>query len=813
MRFLRKSISVMILLVFVISLFPLSANAKVIYMPDVTAEMSKASCWSDKMNDPDKVLTDQDSIAAINQAIIDADGTGVMDIVEWSRENPTFDGVARAQKLRTAAEADSKTFYSWGACYGEDGTRYASWDEAYENFYKEIIDNAVDPAATTEMPIKYGICTKRACLINLPTNKPVLEDPNDPDNDDLYQTMVRVNEPLILRSVSADGQFYHAVTSCTTGWIDKDYVAICADRDEWLNAWKFDESETLVVYDDKIYTEESQVTPEVSCVKLPMGTCLKLASDEECEGWINHRTAHNNHVVWLPIRKTDGTYDKKLCLIGENRKVSEGFLPVTSANIVAVAMNQLGDPYGWGAQLSSEDCSGYVRDVYKCFGLELARNTTGQPNQPVKKWKLSGLSDEEKVELIKRLPVGAVLFFNGHEMIYLGEDNGKLYVISSLQSIVLNGEVTQVRGGIINTLDMTRKNGNTWLRELTTANIPYLAAGAKKNMSDSDIVVSDIESLIYNGEFQEPDVTVADNAGTLIKDKDFTLSYSNNKDIGAASVTVTAAVDSADYTGSVTKKFVIRDATDDKTVEAAKTKILALPAPEDITTADRDAITAARAVYDILTEGEKSRVGIELLEKLIKAENALLSAEEAAKQVAITSVILSKSSYTYNGKIQRPKIKYVIAGDKIVIADNYDVVYSGGDSTDAGKYTVTVIGKGRFTGSASASYTINKAANPVKITAKNVAVSYKSLKKKAKTVKRASAIAVKGAATKLSYTLTKVKNTKFKKYFRVNNKTGNITVKKGLGKGSYKLTVKVKAAGNNNFKALTGTATVTIKVR
>ena len=49
----------------------------------------------------------------------------------------------------------------------------------------------------------------------------------------------------------------------------------------------------------------------------------------------------------------------------------------------------------------------------------------------------------------------------------------------------------------------------------------------------------------------------------------------------------------------------------------------------------------------------------------------------------------------------------------------------------------------------------------------------------------------------LRYKLTGVTKKKFKKYFAVNAGTGNITIKKGLKKGSYKLAINVIAAGND----------------
>ena len=52
----------------------------------------------------------------------------------------------------------------------------------------------------------------------------------------------------------------------------------------------------------------------------------------------------------------------------------------------------------------------------------------------------------------------------------------------------------------------------------------------------------------------------------------------------------------------------------------------------------------------------------------------------------------------------------------------------------------------------------------------------------------------------------------FKKKFTVNKTTGNVTVKKGLKKGTYKVKIKVTAAGNDNYKEAIKPVTVTIKV-
>ena len=47
----------------------------------------------------------------------------------------------------------------------------------------------------------------------------------------------------------------------------------------------------------------------------------------------------------------------------------------------------------------------------------------------------------------------------------------------------------------------------------------------------------------------------------------------------------------------------------------------------------------------------------------------------------------------------------------------------------------------------------------------------------------------------------------------IDKKTGKVTVKKGLKKGKYKVTVAVKAAGNGNYKAKTVKVAFYVKVK
>ena len=77
----------------------------------------------------------------------------------------------------------------------------------------------------------------------------------------------------------------------------------------------------------------------------------------------------------------------------------------------------------------------------------------------------------------------------------------------------------------------------------------------------------------------------------------------------------------------------------------------------------------------------------------------------AIDKATITSVTLSANQLAYSGKDQTPMITSVKAGDLTVPANSYTATFPE-PSKFSGSYTVTVKGKGNFTGSASADYSI-----------------------------------------------------------------------------------------------------------
>ena len=129
--------------------------------------------------------------------------------------------------------------------------------------------------------------------------------------------------------------------------------------------------------------------------------------------------------------------------------------------------------------------------------------------------------------------------------------------------------------------------------------------------------------------------------------------------------------------------------------------------------------------------------------------------------------------------------------------------------------TVTAAGNGVYK-SASATIAvlvtdepeIVKLANTLKVTAKTAAVKYSKVKKAAVKLAVGKVLTVKKAVGSVTY----VKKSGNKK-ITIAKKTGKVTVKKGIKKGTYSIKVSVKAAGNSSYKAKTLTKVFKIKVK
>ena len=139
--------------------------------------------------------------------------------------------------------------------------------------------------------------------------------------------------------------------------------------------------------------------------------------------------------------------------------------------------------------------------------------------------------------------------------------------------------------------------------------------------------------------------------------------------------------------------------------------------------------------------------------------------------IANAKVVLSASSFAYNGKVRKPSIK-TINGKALKSGADYTVTWSNNSSKNVGSYTVTITGKGNYTGVTKATYNI---------TPKGTSLKTPKKAKKAITVKWKRQAAKMSKSRITGYQIQLATDKKFTK----NRKTVNV-------KGYKKVSRKVK---------------------
>ena len=227
--------------------------------------------------------------------------------------------------------------------------------------------------------------------------------------------------------------------------------------------------------------------------------------------------------------------------------------------------------------------------------------------------------------------------------------------------------------------------------------------------------VSDIASVIYNGSEQEPDITVMDNstspATVLTEGTHYTVAYSNNKNVGSASVIVTGI---GSYAGTVSKNFTIMPKTLTGAMVILSTTSFvfnSLAQKPEVTVDDKNAANVSIITdydYTILNNG-----GINVGDNHeVKVTGKGNYTGTVTKTYAITPLSIADAnvtlyqlqSYVYDGTAKKPGVREVMVGDITVPTTGYDVSY--GENTNVGTATVTLTGKGNFKDAKTVNFTI-----------------------------------------------------------------------------------------------------------
>jgi hypothetical protein len=287
-------------------------------------------------------------------------------------------------------------------------------------------------------------------------------------------------EPMQILAKSLDRQWLFVQTATVRGWIPEIDVAY-GNRQDILD---YARREPFVVITSPFAVVQliDHQADAYAHIRLDMGIRLPLADEPGL------RREHYVTVV-LPLMNKEG----KLLFAGRAYiplvDVHHGYLPYTRANIIRQAFLFHGEPYGWGGSKNARDCSAFLSDIYRTFGIILPRNTNDQAFESLGfTYNFSKLaSTEERLRLLDSLSAHTPfpIYKPGHAMLYLGSYEGKHYIIHDAAGFyTLNSSGKPVRKRImqviVSPMEMMRESDGTILPDdiHTARDFIYFAAGA-----------------------------------------------------------------------------------------------------------------------------------------------------------------------------------------------------------------------------------------------------------------------------------------------------------------------------------------------
>ena len=236
-------------------------------------------------------------------------------------------------------------------------------------------------------------------------------------------------------------------------------------------------------------------------------------------------------------------------------------------------------------------------------------------------------------------------------------------------------------------------------------------------LSISKAIVTGITNSTYTGKAIKPTPTVKLSNNTLISGKDYTVSYSNNVNIGKATVTITGK---GVYTGSKTINFSI---TKESKKDISKcTIVLGTSSYTYDGNAKKPAITIKDGTKVLksgtdYTVSYSNNVNIGTANVLITGKGTYTGSKTVnfsiKKDISKCTIVLGTSSYTYDGNAKKPAVTVKDGSRVLISGTDYKVSYS--NNVKVGLATVVVSGKGNYTGTKTLSFVINPTGTIIKV--------------------------------------------------------------------------------------------------
>ncbi len=377
-------------------------------IPGVTAQMQKAAFWISRFASADAIILSDKEISSYN--------TG-----NFERLSFLSDPLDQPQTI----SGDEVRQWIQGLSMPSSSTRYDANQKEYKaSDYDTMKQNLNLEAIPASITVLYGLTVHRSLMRTWPSSRSSFSKPTEQRNDYFVETAVYPAEPVSIYHASRDGKWLFAGIYHYKAWIPAEDVALCT-RDDLAELQA--NQNKLVIRGAKLFTPATS-DPRLSLLQLDMGVSLQLISETQQE-----------YTVQYPVKDEAGNLEYASVKLARTSEAAKGYLDYTTAGVLAQAFRFIGEPYGWGGMNNARDCTSFLVDIYRSFGIRLPRNSD-QQEQIAGSISLQGKDRSERLRIIEGLRPGSTLYMPGHAMMYLGAFEGKHYIIHDVASVYEKGQ-------------------------------------------------------------------------------------------------------------------------------------------------------------------------------------------------------------------------------------------------------------------------------------------------------------------------------------------------------------------------------------
>jgi len=413
-------------------------------LTSITPEQLSPDYWVNRLPHPEALLKTPEEIRILNQEI--------RTTLTTQADVFSLEGRRRGKDIRDPLELEYETVKG-RILFDVDGQKIPAG--LFEQKIKPLMRWENVPA---EIKVGWGVATRSTSVRALPSEVRMLEEIGDIEFDMLQYTLIKLWTPVGIYHVSGDGQWYYVQAPYVRGWVRARDIALFSSRAEMKKYADFYggtagfltvTGESAWIFSDPRFQRKFQ-SPS-------MGTMIPLA--EKTPGAL---------AVWMPFRGEGGKVRLSKKYLPSASDLSEGFLPYTQRNVIRQAFKLLGTRYGWGGMYGGRDCSAFTQDVFLPFGIAMPRQSQDQIFAGTQINHFAPLKEPEaKAVAIRSGTPGVTLMrMPLHQMIYLGEVNGRFYAIHSTWAeriSMTSDEKRRINQVVVSDLTL---NGNSYLGSL-----------------------------------------------------------------------------------------------------------------------------------------------------------------------------------------------------------------------------------------------------------------------------------------------------------------------------------------------------------